>query len=448
MRNERIAQIGHAMGVVCEAHLQVSGYQIDSRLVRPGDLFFALKGERVDGHQFLADAKQKGAIGAVVERGYTGEDFGLVLLKVDDVLTSLQTLARMDLEASGARVIGVTGSVGKTTTKDFLAELLKAKFRVGKTARSYNTKCTLPLSILNREGGEEVFVLEMGMSEPGDLKRLLQIAEPEIAILTKVALAHAANFPGGLEEIAREKAEIFLSPKLRVGIYPQELIQFPDALKRLEPAKRVSFSLEEKTADYFLFANDGTAFIDERGVRGCSPPLPFQERHFLYDFLAALSAARQMKLEWGEIRERIPYLEVPKMRFERFEKGGVTYINDAYNANPASMRAALESLPEPAIGGKRIGVLGVMSPLGIFSAKAHREVGLFARGLIDHLLVFGEEAEPLFESFLEGKKPAELFVDLQTLSKRLQELTRPGDVVLVKGSRIMEMEKLFESCFC
>ena len=164
----------------------------------------------------------------------------------------------------------------------------------------------------------------------------------------------------------------------------------------------------------------------------------------LHNLLAAIATARQMKLEWDEINVQLPKLCLPKMRFEVFDRGGITYINDAYNANPESMRAALESIPSPREGGKKIGVLGVMSPLGSFSETAHREVGQFAQKTIDHLLVFGSEAKPLFESFSEVKKPAELFTDLKELAERLKTLMSPGDVVLIKGSRVMQMEKLFE----
>ena len=363
---------------------------------------------------------------------------------MEDVEASLQKLARISLEESSAKVIGITGSVGKTTTKDFIAELLSIKYKVAKTPVNYNTKLTLPLSILNREGGEEVLVLEMGMSEPGDLQRLLKIAEPEIAVLTKIALAHSVSFPGGLEEIAKNKGAIFSSPKLKIGVYAQEIASFPGTVDSLPREKRVSFSLSDQNADYFLSSADGDSWIDEKGIRAYQFIQPFSQKHVLHNLLAAIATARQMKLEWDEINVQLPKLCLPKMRFEVFDRGGITYINDAYNANPESMRAALESIPSPREGGKKIGVLGVMSPLGSFSETAHREVGQFAQKTIDHLLVFGSEAKPLFESFSEVKKPAELFTDLKELAERLKTLMSPGDVVLIKGSRVMQMEKLFE----
>lgn len=445
MRHIPLFRIARELRVPCDEETQVIGYQVDSRLVSPGELFFALPGEKTDGHRFLGEAGRKGAVGAVVDREYRGPDFGLRLLSVEDVLAGLQELARKDLDESRARVVGITGSVGKTTTKDFVAELLKAKYRVGKTPGNYNTKLTLPLSILNREGGEEVFVLEMGMSEPGDIGRLLQIAQPEVAVVTKVALAHTAYFPGGLEEIAEGKAQIFSSPKLRTAIFNQQLSEYSCFANT--PGEKIVFSLEDRAADYFLSPLEGRYALDERGVRAYTFDLPFKAQHLLHNFLAAVSTARQMKLEWDEINARIPFLKVPNMRFEQFEKNGIFFINDAYNANPESMRAAFSSLPEPREGGKRIGVLGTMSPLGTFSESAHTDIGRLAREYFDLLLVFGVEAHPLFESFQEVKKPAEFFTDLKYVADRLQALMSPGDVVLVKGSRNMGMERLFELLF-
>ena len=438
MKNMSLKELAYQLNFYSNEKTQITGYQIDSRLVTPGNLFFALKGEKVDGHSFLAEVSARGAISAVVDQNYSGLDYGLTLLPVEDVVFSLQMLARSDLIACGARVIGVTGSVGKTTTKDFIAEILAAKYRVGKTLANYNTKLTLPLSILNREGGEEIFVLEMGISEPGDMKHLLSIVEPEVAVVTKVALAHAAYFPRGLEEIVEEKGTIFSSPKLRSKLYFHGLNQYASFVGG------ITFSLEDQAADYFLRPTEDGYLLDERGVRAYRFQLPFKETHILHNFLAAVSVAREIHLEWDEINSRIPYLKIPNMRFECFEKNGITFINDTYNANPESMQAALSSLPEPKEGGKRIAVLGSMLPLGCWSEEAHKEMGRFAQKYVDHLLVVGKEAFFLFETFKEVQKPAEYFTDLNSLAKKLEILMRPGDVVLVKGSRAMQMEIIFE----
>ena len=260
MRNIPIRLIAQKIGLVLEEETFVSGYRIDSRRILPGELFFALKGEKVDGHAFLGSVKEKGGVAAIVSKEYRGSDCGLILLRVESVEESLQSLARSFLEESKTKVIGVTGSVGKTTTKDFIATLLGKKFKTAKSFASYNTKLTLPMTILNLEGNEEALVLEMGMSEPGDIKRLVEIAPPDIAVLTKVALAHTAFFPGGIEEIAKGKAEVFSHPKTRfaVAAYPF----FQEFGECGISAEKVSFSLDERSADYFLGFGEGKWMVD------------------------------------------------------------------------------------------------------------------------------------------------------------------------------------------
>lgn len=439
MRNVPIKQISHFLGVVCDAEVQVTGYQIDSRCVGSGELFFALRGEKTDGHMYLAEVKMRGAVGAVVSKGYTGPDFGLILLPVEDVVASLQGLAKHFMEMCKSTVIGITGSVGKTTTKEFIATLLEGKYKVGKTHLNNNTKLTYPITLLNRTGEEEVLVVEMGMSEPGDIGRLVQIAAPDLAVLTKIAYAHAAQFERGLLDIAKFKAEIFSHPKTKKCVFYHGLYEYPEAIAAIH-GEKLSFSLDDRIADYFLSSE---YYVDERGVRAYRFDPPYKQTHLLHNFLAAVSVARQMKMEWDEINRQVPKLKLPKMRFEQYEKDGVLFVNDAYNANPDSMRAALSHLPEPKEGGKKIAVLGMMVEMGIDHDSLHREVGRFAQKYVDHLLVIGKEASPVYEAFQEVQKPAEQYYDFEALSERLKSLMRPGDVVLVKASRCVQMEKLF-----
>lgn len=439
MKHVPIKKIADVLGAPCEIDSQVTGYQIDSRMLGEGELFFALKGEKTDGHNFLADAKMRGAIGAVVSQEYQGPDFGLIILKVEDVVMALQSLARQFMQECKSEIIGITGSVGKTTTKEFIATLLEAKYKVGKTHLNYNTKLTYPITLLNRNSDEDVLVVELGMSEPGDIGKLIQIAAPDIAVLTKVAFAHGGNFERGILDIAKYKAEIFSNPKTKKAIFDHALFEYPEAISQIV-GEKISFSLDDRSADYYLSEE---YFVDERGLRAFQFDPPYKQKHLLHDFLAAVAVARIMKLDWDQINNQIPLLKLPKMRFEKVEKEGVLFINDAYNANPESMKAALAHLPEPKEGGKKIAVLGMMVDLGIEHERYHREVGEFAQKYIDHLLVLGKEAMGVFEAFQEVQKPAEHFADLNSLTDRLKSLMRPGDVVLVKGSRKVEMEKLF-----
>jgi UDP-N-acetylmuramoyl-tripeptide--D-alanyl-D-alanine ligase len=439
MRNTPIPIIAAVLDLSCESEIHVTGYQIDSRMVGPGELFFALRGAKVDGHDFLAEVKEKGAVAAVVALDYVGPDFGLVLLRVADVVASLQQLARHFMASCKALIVGITGSLGKTSSKEFIATLLEGKYKVGKTHLNYNTKLTYPITLLNRVGDEEVLVVELGMTEPGDIGRLLQIAAPDIAVLTKVAIVHAAFFPRGLLDIAKWKAEIFSHPKTKKCIFTHDLYNYPEAIEVIH-GEKLSFSLEDRTADYFLSPE---LFVDERGVRAYQFDPPYKQQHVLHNFLAAVSVARALKMEWDEINAQVPKLKLPKMRFEQYEKEGIVFVNDAYNANPDSMKAALSHLPEPKEGGKRIAVLGMMVDMGPDSEAIHRDVGRFAQKYVDHLLVIGKEATPVIEAFQEVRKPAEQYFDFSELADRLKSLMSPGDVVLVKASRCVQMEKLF-----
>ena len=438
MRNRPLREIAKRMGLECDEEVQVSGYQVDSRRIESGELFFALTGAKVDGHAFLADVAARGGVAAVVSASYTGPNFGLSLLVVSDVLVCLQKLARDFLAESNAVVVGITGSMGKTTTKDFTATLLEGKFKVGKTYSSYNTRLTLPITILNLVGDEEVVVLEMGMGEPGDIAKLVSIAPLDIAVLTNVTMAHYGDiFPDGAYGVAKAKAEIFSSSKLKKAIFYHELdLKMDDRVN----CEKMSFSLKNPAADYFLC--DG--MVDERGIRAHRFAIPFTQPHVHHNFLAAVSVARALGMDWCEIDRQLPKLKLPKMRFEQFEREGVIFVNDAYNANPESMKAALSCFPNPRSRGKRIAVLGRMVDLGPFSVCSHKEVGQFAREYADHLITLGNEAKPLYEAFAEGMKPAEHYNDLTEVIARLKELMAPGDVVLVKGSRDLAMETIFD----
>lgn len=443
MEKFKLAKIAKYLSVAGTFEGEIENFAFNSKDVKKGTLFFALKGEKNDGHAFLKDVAIKGGKAAVVSKEYQGEDFGLTLLTVDDVLTSMQHLARCALQEKPRQIVGITGSVGKTTIKEFTATLLSLKFRVAKNESSHNSQISFPVTILNllNNSDAEVLVLEYGMSCKGEITKLVEIAAPDIALVSKVALAHAANFPEGLSGIAKAKAEIFSNAqKTKCAIVNHYLLSF----KGIFPQNHITFSTIDPEADFFLHMVNENIRIDEKGIRMLEVKFPFKEVHFQEDFLAAASICRAMDMSWEEISEQIDKLTLPKMRFEKISLNGVLFINDAYNANMESMKAALRSLPPSEHGGKRIAVLGEMRELGDFSPNCHEEVGKEAIGFVDHLLCLGNACQPMKEAFETSKKPAELFLSQESMATRLKDLMTPGDVVLVKGSRSMSMEKIFE----
>lgn len=426
MKGMSLSAISSFLKCACNLNVAVLGYQIDSRLIKKGDLFFAIRGAKFDGHDFLCDIAKQGAIGAVVNKSYKGPNFGLELLLVDSVDDSLRLLAKHSLSLTDQKVIGITGSCGKTTTKDFLASILSVKYRVEQTRGSENSKLSLPLTVLNRKIDIDILILEMGMGEPGDIARLVDIAPPDIAVLTNVSLAHAAFFPGGLEQIAKSKAEIFSHEKTKIGFCCWQAFQYLHSLKFKCPIK--TFAINHVEADF------------------CKIPFstPFVEAHILHNLMASFVVAKQLQVEDEIFEKQMQFLKLPNMRYERIEKKGLHFINDAYNANPGSMKAALQSFHCNKISGKKIAVLGSMKELGDFCYSSHKELGLIASNFVDILLTLGEETKPMIEEFKKHKSAGFYFSDKQLLLKKLQQLTEPGDEILLKGSRAMKLETILE----
>lgn len=413
----------------------MDGYAIDSRLVEKGDIFFALKGKKFDGHAFLKDVAERGAIAAVVEKSYGGDNFGLQLIRVDDVVKTLQELAKEEQAKRKGLVIGITGSAGKSTTKEYLATLLGKKFKVAKTPGNSNSQVGFPIAILNGAGDEEVLVAEMGMTEKGQIAKLVQVAPPDIAVVTKVGVAHIGYFPDGQEGIAEAKAEIFSHPKTKLRIANIQAMKF-EAMKKWECV---------------TFGGEGADFILEKGweIRELGVPtrqfsLPFEESHFCENFLAAATVARCMGLEWEEIFELVPNLKSLPLRFEKIKRNGVLFINDCYNAQLDSIEAALANLPKPEVGGKTLVVFGEITDLGQLSEKMHRNVAEMMLKAADHMLCYGKGCLPMLDVFSHAQRPVEFFKEMSELKGSMFDLAKPGDVVLIKGSRFNQLWKLLE----
>ncbi len=424
----------------------ITGVEFDSRKVQPGNLFFALKGKQVDGHSFLKEVAAKGALGAVVSSSYSGEDFGLLLLRVENVTEALQHLATKEIEERKIPVVALTGSVGKTTTKEFLTTLLQARFRVFKTPGNSNSQVGLPAAILNAPKEVDLFVIEMGMTGPGEISKLTLIAPPDFALITRVGVAHVGYFADGELGVAKAKAEIFSHPKTKLGLYNSDNRNLDPVLKTGKCTKH-SFAFEKMTkepADFLLRCEGEKFFIEEKGKKSPTFSLPFQATHLCEDFAAAACMARELGLSWEALIAQAQTLKPFKNRFEKIEREGAVFINDAYNANPQSMRAAFANLPQPGKGGRKIAVLGTMVELGDLSLQYHSEIGQEASQLFDHLLCFGKECLIMLDIFQKANLPVEHFTDLSTLKSRLFSLIRPHDLILIKGSNSTKLYSLLE----
>ncbi len=390
-----------------ENYLQRGGSAIDSRLISPEMVFFALKGEKTDGHRYLPQVAKLGGRAAVVEASYLGPSYGLELIHVRDVKNTLQRLAKRSL--SGEKIIGITGSAGKTTTKEFLGHILEGAYKAWRTPRSYNSQLGLPMALLNRPKNQEVLVLEMGMGSQGDLQRLVELFPPNIAMLTNVALHHAMHFKT-LQAIAMEKSAIF------------------------GPA---DFKIANKNTQALLSPISGVEFVDMALLRykegkvcfPSMPPLcfPFFASHLCENFVLAASVARHLGMPWEAIEQRARSLKMLEHRFQVIDYKGITFVDDSYNGSAIAMQGAMENLPSPKKRGRKIAVLGDIKELGVHSRAVHQRVGRIALKHLDYVLFYGEGWSVLGEEI-------KLYFDRDALQQEMMNLAKCGDTVLIKGS--------------
>jgi UDP-N-acetylmuramoyl-tripeptide--D-alanyl-D-alanine ligase len=417
---------------------------VDSRLVTKGDLFFALPGAKVDGHDFLEEVALSGAIAAVVSAEYKGAA-PLPLVAVTSPLQALQQLAKQKVASSGVRVIAVTGSVGKTTTKEFIAHLLGGSFNISKAPGNSNSQIGVPLAILNHlTVGSEFLILELGMTHPGQISRLVEIAPPEIAILTAVELVHAENFES-LDQIYRAKAEIFSQPHTRLAVVHQAVASYIERLGGIA-IDAYLYGCEGQSPDYGIsFRSDGLELLHKGKAVGAISTWAIPGSHNVDNLLAAVAVAHTLGVPWKDIVQRAESLRLPPQRLEMVVKEGICFVDDSYNASMTSMKAALGAMPQPCGGrGRRVAVLGEMLELGVFAEACHREVLIYASLRVDKLFCLGaiwhrvREAVPSIDTV----GTIEFFVDREVLAAQLKAYAAAGDVVLLKGSRSNGLEKV------
>jgi UDP-N-acetylmuramoyl-tripeptide--D-alanyl-D-alanine ligase len=422
---------------------------IDSRAIEPGDLFFALPGERVDGGRFAADALRAGAWGVVAAPEWAREAAAATtdgaVLAAEHPIASLGALARAWRRDLAAHVIAVTGSVGKTSTKDLTAALIAPHRKVAASRANFNTEIGLPLEVLSAPPGTEVLVLELAMRGFGQIAELTAICEPDVGVVTNIGPVHLEQM-GSLEGVARAKAELL------VGMRDGATAVVPSDEPLLEPYLRGELQV-------VTFGPGGDVHFEGASLRGGTVPdavpdrqvvvagsdryelvLPFDSRHNLLNTLAAVAAARAVGVQpEGRVDVRFGALRGERVALAR----GATVINDCYNANPLSMRAALDDLATQDTAGRRVAVLGDMLELGPAEREHHAEIGAYAASAgVELLIAVGPRARAMLDRYDGDAHPA---ADAAAAAKLASELVRPGDVVLVKASRGVGLEVVAEA---
>lgn len=421
-----------------------TGVATDTRTIAPGSLFVALRGERFDAHDFLADAIHGGAIGVLVETAPDAPGAAAVIV-VPDTLVALQALARAVRRASGARVVAITGSAGKTTTKEVTADLLAAGgFRVHRNRGNLNNHIGLPLSLIELAAGFDVAVVELGMNHAGEIRTLVAIAEPEIRVWTNVGDAHVGHF-GSREAVADAKAEVLEHAGPRAVVVANADDPLVMARVAAGTVRRITFG-ESTGADVRATA------VDDRGFDGVAARVasggdeadvhvPLAGRANLSNVLAAIAVAGECGVPLATIAPALAALRPVARRGVSYRLGrDIRVVDDSYNASPAALDAALSALAVTPAGGRRVAVVGEMLELGASADRLHEASGRsVARAGVSLLVAIGGVAvDALVRGAVEAGLPAgcvHRFIDSATAAAAIGQIVTSGDLVLVKGSR-------------
>ncbi|SFK90659.1 UDP-N-acetylmuramoyl-tripeptide--D-alanyl-D-alanine ligase [Paenibacillus sp. 1_12] len=447
---------GIAQSDVNITDLQISGISKDTRSIQAGNLYVPLIGEAFDGHQFVEDAIAKGAVASLWQNDHEHPPAGIPLIFVDDTLIALQTLAKSYLSQLNVRIVGITGSNGKTTTKDMTAAVLATTYKVHKTIGNYNNHIGLPFTLLQLEEDTEIVVLEMGMSGRGEIRFLSELAEPEIAIITNVGEAHLLQL-GTREEIARAKTEIVAG--LQKGgtlIYNGDnpLIQavLPEWEQHHEGEQGLGFNTVTFGARQENDFTPAEVRMDAAGTHFQLSGLdiefyiPVLGSHNVINALAAIAVGMYFDISHPIIAEGLQASVMTGMRIELTKTPmGLTVLNDAYNASPSSMKAALHLLEELQGYHRKIIVLGDMLELGEREVEFHREIGqMLDPNKIDRIYTYGKLSKHIAEQAALIYEPdcVTHFDDKSQLAQAIANYATPNDVVLVKGSRGMKLEEI------
>ena len=426
------------------ASVEFLGASNDTRTIQPGQLFLALKGAR-DGHDFIPMALEKGAAAVLCE--HCDGDFPAIV--VEDVRIALGKIANGERHRIGMKVVGVTGSVGKSTTKEMISTVLESTFRTAKTPANHNNDIGMPMGILSMPADTQVAVLEMGMNHFREMAYLSRIGQPDIAVIVNIGTMHIEHL-GTQEGILKAKLEILEGMEKTAPV----LLNGDDRFLKTAACgdHRVTyFGVDENCAVRGLDPEISTGCVTFRvraGEKEFHMELPVEGEHFVCDALAAVAVGLELGVEPVKIQESLANFRNMAGRQEIYEKDGFTIISDCYNAGPESMAAALKVLGRQK--GRKIAVLGDMLELGSCTQAEHYKVGRLAAEQADRLLAYGPNGARMEKGALTGGMVggmARSFTDRRMLVMALKQVARPGDVILFKGSRGMHMELALEMFF-
>lgn len=417
-----------------------SDVSTDTRFIPEGSLFVALRGEHFDGHQFALEAIEKGAAAVIVEEKV---DLSVPSVLVENTLKAYQDLARFHRRRFSIPVVAVTGSSGKTTTKEMIGAVLSEQFKVLKTEKNFNNEIGLPKTLLQLTEEHDICVVEMGMRGLGQIAELAAIAEPTIGVVTNVGTSHM-ELLGSQEAIAKAKGELIEALPTDAYAVLNEDDPYVRDMNRIGQHRIVSYGIDRPCvvqAVQIRAKRDGQKFTCLCYGRDVDIFLPMVGRHNIYDALAAIAVARVLGVDFTKMNRALSRFTGTPMRQEIIDLGDIILMNDAYNANPSSMREAILAVDQ--LEGKRkVAFLGDMLELGENSSNMHEEIGtLLGEEKFSLLFAIGKDAEYIIKgALLAGVSKAVLLSSHEELAVAYEQERMPGDVVLIKGSRGMRME--------
>lgn len=449
MRTFTTEEIAAFTGGQASGHADITSVVIDNREVTPGALFIGIVGERLDGHQFIPAAVDAGAAAIMSHKDV---DCAVPVIRVADTTQGFLDLAGAYRNEFDIPVVGLTGSVGKTTTKEMIWCVLGARYCAHKTYLNWNNEIGLPKVLLGLSPEHTAAVIEMGMNHKGEISRLTRIARPTVGVITNVGVSHIENL-GSREGILAAKLELLegMAPGT-----PLILNKDNDMLATVECTDHpiVWFGLHadglDVTAEDITYPENGTRFTAVAGSERCTVELPTTGEHNVYDALAALAAGLQTGIPLSEGAAALAGYRPAGMRGNVVEKGGVTIIEDCYNASPDSMKALADTLMlKGAPGRRKIAVIGDMLELGDYTEEAHRLAGTYmAEAGVDMLLTYGPESRLAAEAARDGGLMRVFdFTDKDDLAEKLISMIKPGDVVAFKASHGMHLEEVIERVY-
>ncbi|WP_018969512.1 UDP-N-acetylmuramoyl-tripeptide--D-alanyl-D-alanine ligase [Rubritalea marina] len=431
---------------------QITSVSTDTRAIVDGAAFVALRGDHFDGHAFLDQAIDQGAKALIVDHlpeGFTKT--GIAVVVVDDTLRALQSLAAWHLKEANVEVVGITGSNGKTSTKDFTKAVLQQKYQVHATAGNFNNHIGLPLTILSMPEETEVCVLEMGMSGHGEIAALCEIARPRIGVITNIGTAHI-EYLGSREAIATEKGALVRYLPANGVLCLSAVCDFADHYCKQTKSRViiVGNGRGKIRAEKLAMSKSGSSFhLVSDEVKGELVTLPVVGRHMVSNALLAAAVGKALGMTLAEIADGLNAATLTSGRLRSFISGEVQVFDDTYNANPESMKAAIEALDELelATDAERYAVLGKMAELGEYAETSCESVGSLAAKRRVELVTVGQEAKPISDAALKAGGAAYHFDDQAVAAEWLKDHCKANDAVLFKGSRSAKMEEVMRLAF-